>query len=531
MLSLLLLFISPLAVLGTNTIPEQEFTFVTETGDVLVTPGLTLKYDINELTLPAAILDEEMLENITLPDLSGNQLYVKVMAAENDLIQYAFGLIFKNDATFSIGEGFTALDIIIPEGAATPAIVMGGVPHFNMTAGTPAFFFLNDDWTFHAAALEFGLGVDAELTGTELIASYTEGDTSLDAKWRRSDGVLTSLVIDNANLSLLDLTGLTLDISLASEAVNGISIAAGDVFELRADIATLDITGTGDIYSLIENNITSIQTDVEALKDNVLLKFTVEEVKGLYYTCSVQAWDQETQSLKPMEEEILFNAFLGGFDLSGFFKIEMTRMELDPVFTIGGLAFSLVTPVVTDDFDIYTGYMILLNTAVSVYLDEIIDFIPDTSMPFPVDFNTIDGSFSFEEKRGYKFFNEYLGADITATLEDLEFIPSYRDTSFALDVHAILTQYGWISYSEDNIIAGIRAQADLTLEISSELETLFSGLPTGTITVDLDFKLTNPEYRPPDPLGQGIIPGYTWIVAIPTLLGMAAIGLISRRRK
>jgi len=518
---------------------------------VLVEPGLTLKYDINELTLPSGILGdiELTLGEVTLPDFAGNQLYVKVMSVEEDvefgpgvtgtLVRYAIGLIFVNDVTFTIGEGFTALSITLPAGSATPAIVMGGVPHFNITTGlTPAFFFLNNDWTEHAAALQFGLGIPTSQTTAELIASYSDATGSFDATWRKSDGVLTELAIDNVNLTEMDLTGVTIDISLASEETIGININVGDIIELKADIASLDITGSGDVYSLLEGNITSIETTIESLADKVILQYKVEDIEGLYYQCSVKLYNMDTGTLDSLEGLVTFNAFLGGFSLagspfdttlasifSGFvedeLQAEMTSFE--------SLIISLMPPVITPDYDIYVGYMVLLDAVVDIYLDDVLDFVPTESLS-GIGINTIEGSFTFEEKRGYKFFNEYIGADITAELTDALFDLTAQAT-FALDLHAILNENGWLCYSEDNIIAGFRIKLDATVEITSELGTLVSGLPTGSITIDLDIKLLNPEYKPPDPLGGGVIPGYTWIVAIPTLLGLSALGLISRRRK
>ena len=68
---------------------------------------------------------------------------------------------------------------------------------------------------------------------------------------------------------------------------------------------------------------------------------------------------------------------------------------------------------------------------------------------------------------------------------------------------------------------GFTAAADVAVEGSS----------FGTAVVDFDFKLRNPNYDPPDPIGSGIIPGFTWLVAIPALIGAAAVGLVIRKRK
>ena len=142
--------------------------------------------------------------------------------------------------------------------------------------------------------------------------------------------------------------------------------------------------------------------------------------------------------------------------------------------------------------------------------------------------NAVDGDFFMSEKRGYYYFQESLNADISIELEQV-LSPLTADVTLAFDVDATLIEEGWLAYHESGVVAGMRMKLDVNIGITSD--TTLSGLPTGQLTINVDFKVSNPDYNPPDPLGGGVIPGYTWLVAIPALLGLAAVGWISRRRK
>ena len=155
------------------------------------------------------------------------------------------------------------------------------------------------------------------------------------------------------------------------------------------------------------------------------------------------------------------------------------------------------------------------------------DFLPTTALG-GLSLNTIDGDFFLSEKRDFKYFKESLNVDIDLELEQ-ELSPFDADMVLTFDIGATITQDGWLGYHESGVIAGLRLQLGATIEVTSDLTV--SGVPTGSITINLDYKIVNPDYNPPDPMGGGVIPGYTWIIAIPALLSLAAIGLISRRRK
>ncbi|MHA1212701.1 MAG: hypothetical protein ACTSSH_09590, partial [Candidatus Heimdallarchaeota archaeon] len=99
-----------------------------------------------------------------------------------------------------------------------------------------------------------------------------------------------------------------------------------------------------------------------------------------------------------------------------------------------------------------------------------------------------------------------------------------------LGIDVSVFEEGWIGYAEDGILAGLRMNLDVNVELTTEYASL-SPISAGTISIIFDFKLVNPDYNPPDPLGGGILPGFTWLVSIPAILSVAAIGAIIRKRK
>ena len=527
-----LLTLSPIIAISSSTVPD--YTYITPDdwdSGVGVTAGLTAKYTINELEVPE-------VENVTIPDLAGNQLYVKVMSVEDDiefpngqdgvLIRYGLGIIFTTDTTFSVGEGITALDFTIPAGSATPAIVLPGVPHLNYTYNAPSIFFLNNDWSEHAALFNF-IGFTVDDTADQLSVSLTNGTGSIAMTWRKTDGLLTALSIDNIYFMGMDLSGISIDISLFSTATKGLNLAVGDEITLNTEIATLNIDGVGDLYTLLnQTEISNYETQFESLQDSTMMKFIVSDIEGLYYKCDVFIYDFATKSLVATDEPLIFNGFMGAIDL------EEPPMYYDPVLDplsinaeSSATFIPAVAPVITPDFDICGGYLVLADTIVGVYLDDILDFLPTDAIG-GLSLNTIDGDFFLSEKRDFKYFQESLSADIDLEL-DQEIGPFDADMVLTFDIGATITQDGWLGYHESGVIAGLRLRLGATIAVTSDLT--LSGIPTGSVTIDLDFKVVNPDYNPPDPMGGGVIPGYTWIVAIPALLSLAAIGLISRRRK
>ena len=518
----MLLMLTPLlTVIGTNNVADPVVTPNTFGDDVGVTAGMTIKYDINELAFPA-------IPNVTISDLAGNQLYVKVMSvADKDFgsgvigkwINYGMGLIFKTDETITIGEGFTALDLVIPTGSATPAITVGGVPHFNGTIPT-SFFFLDDSWALHELALE-AAGFEVENNVDDFTAHIAIGDGAMTANYRKSDGILAGIRIEDIYIMGMNYTDMIFDLAIASTETKGLDLTVGQEIELVADIAHLAVEGTGDIYSMLNTSMIDSYTDeIASMEGQTLLKYIITDIEGLYYTADVYSYDFTTESLVKAVDEYLFTGFLGGLETG-----------ISPLSGVGVIPTDIYAPVITADYDIYGGYLVLLDTIVGVYLEDILAVLPMTATGFDFTVNTIDGTFGVEEKKGYFFLKELIDVniDITTVLTfptPEGFLNPMVDPT--IDINTVLHQEGWIAYSESGVLAGIRVKADVDLTITTDYT--ISGMPTGTVSIDFDFKIINPDYNPPDPIKGGIFPGYTWLVAIPALLAVAAIGLIKRRK-
>ena len=519
----MMLMLTPLlTVIGTNNTVDPVYSPNTFGDDVGVTAGMTIKYDINELAFPA-------IPNVTISDLAGNQLYVKVMSVEDrdfgagvigKWINYGMGLIFKTDETITIGEGFTALDLIIPTGAATPAAILSGVPHFNGSLA-PTFFFLDDGWTIHELALE-SVGFTVNSGGSDFIATLVSGPGNMALTYRKSDGILTDLHIENIDLMGMNFTDMTIDLSFASVETKGLDLTVGQEISLVADIAHLAVEGTGEIFSMLNTSmIDSFTDEVASMEGQTLLKYIITDVEGLYYTADVYSYDFTTESLVKATDEFLFVGFLGGYQL-----------DEPPLWDTGMTYTPIYAPAITADYDIYGGYMVLMDTIVSVYLDDLLAFLPTTTSGLDFTINSVDGTFGVEEKRGYFFLKESLDVDVDFTTSLAVITPEGFFNPMidpTIDINAILHQEGWIAYSESGVLAGMRIKLDVDVTITSDFATI-SGMPTGTISIDFDFKIVNPDYNPPDPIKGGIFPGYTWLVAIPALLAVAAIGLIKRRK-
>jgi len=514
--TVLLLVLSPIVGIYGATTPDTETITPDLYGDsVGVVAGHTIKYTINELTLPE-------MDNLSFSNLAGNKLYIKVLAVADhefdvgvngDLIYYSMGLIFTTDVTLTIGEGITAFPFVIPSGSATPAISMTGVPHFNTTIGySPALFFLDDGWAFTNFAL-----TSAGLTVTEDTTMLRAVGTGIELEWRKSDGILTDLLLDNVVTPFGDFTGLLVDISLDTVELKGISLTVGQEITLNADIANLDISTTGDIGTLLNASaITEIENEINVIEGNTFITYEILEVEGLFYEASVTMYDFVTHSLVAANNTYVFNAFMGNIPIG-----------LSPIYLSKGPAvvdFPVYAPVITNDWDIYGGYMVLLNDIIDVYMSQVLSLAIDIP---GVTFNNIEGNAKVLEKDGYMYMQEEINIDLDASISDITLLSAnyVPQETLELDLGVTIQEVGWMAYSSNGILAGTRVQLDI--DASVELQSV----NYGTISVYFDFKLRNPDYNPPDPIGSGIIPGFTWLVAIPALIGAAAVGLIIRRRK
>ncbi|MHA1629451.1 MAG: hypothetical protein ACTSXO_11130 [Candidatus Heimdallarchaeota archaeon] len=513
----LVLTLSPiLAVVGSTQqgVPVQLMDY---NDTVNVQAGTTIKYDIDTLTLPP-------MDNLTIGNMADNQLYVKVTDVELEheyepivigpLVYFGIGIIFTKDTTVTVGEGFTALDVIVPAGSATPAMVVDGVPHFNVSSYySPALFFLDNGWTEHESILEY-MGFTVSNTADTLTAEWSNATGLVSFAWRKSDGILTYLHIKNANFSNQAFVDTEIELSLNSVEIKGLALTVGQVIELNAEIAYLNVDVTGDLIPTDNlTDISSMEDEIADMQDQTIMKFVITDIEGLYYTAQTYLYDMETNSLLEQPKETLFIGFLGAIQISDV-PIDGTY-ETMPFFA----------PAITTDYDIYTGYMVLANTLVGVYLDDFLSFIPELSSS-GIAVNNIDGTFSVLEKRGYFFLKESLTLDVDVDIA-ISLVKA-TDPSIIVDVSA--TQEGWMAYSDTGILAGMRMQTSIDLSVNTDMST-FSGISTGQVVINFDFKLVNPNYNPPDPMGGGIIPGFTWFIAIPAIFAIATTSVILHRRK
>ncbi|NHJ31361.1 MAG: hypothetical protein FK732_00720 [Asgard group archaeon] len=505
--------------------------------DVGVRAGDTIYYDIDQLVLPP----EAEPEDVTLPDFAGNQIFLKIETIYEDfifpdttgtLVFYAAGLLFGEDETFTVGEGLLAVDYIIPAGAATPGVAVRGVPHFNGTHDPPMVFAINDAWTTHQTMLE-AIGFTVTNGASTFSISFVNNTGSISAEWRKSDGILTHVLFDDVVFQDLNLTDATLELSLDRVDYNPLPVTVGDYVEFVADIANADVTGTGDLYeSINETSISSYLDDLASLEGKVFQKLIVDQVEGLYYSCSIYMYNFETEQLEKIVENVVYNGFLGAVQAS--YDPFYYALASPEVITADGPSYTLIpfiAPFITPDWEIYEGHMMLYDTFLGNYVEEILQMIsidPDYMV-----YNTLAGSFDFVKKRDFYYLQQALNYDVEENYD-------YTTSSFSISLPSLIlpgmayddgyqlkiNEEGYICYTETGIPAAIAVRADVEF---AAYDT-GTGTGTGTLEVHVDFKLRNPLYNPPELIKGGIFPGFTWLVALPALFTIAVAAIVFRKK-
>jgi hypothetical protein len=545
LIPLLLLMVAPFLSVGAlqtdfNTIYSSQDV----DSDVLVVPGQTLKYTIDDLTFPDMETTTGM-PSFTLPDLSGNEIYVKVLGIHEDvtldlfeniqgtLVDFAMGLLLTQDVSLEIGEGATAISMILPEGAATPAIVQQGVPHFNNTELLygPSIFFLNDDWTEHQNILEL-YGFTVTNGADEFSVELTTTNSTISMTYRKSDGILTDLTLDNAMFGTLDLTDALLSISLASVEEKGLNLTVGQEITLNADTMDMDISGSGDIYSQMESDVTSMQNEMNQLEGNDVVKFHIDEINGLYYTATMYEYDMDTQSLVESGQQT-FCGFLGAISTGGMYVTGYsTNMVAEATY---GAA-----PAITPDWDIYEGYMLLADTIIGVYLDDLLNLAGSEMSSAGINIKSISAELAMTTEGDYHMMTADLSLEFEASIDAAMMMGGYtaqETPAMTIDIDASIAAESWVAYSNSGILSGMRVQLDADATIETTMATSFDettpGVPTGTVSIDMDMKMLNPDENPPDPIGggSGVIPGFTWIIVIPAIAGIAAFSFIIQKKR
>ncbi|MHA1738541.1 MAG: hypothetical protein ACTSXA_11775 [Candidatus Heimdallarchaeota archaeon] len=485
--------------------------------DVGVLAGDTLKWNIDQLTIPGSP------DNVTLPDFAGNQIYMKILHVDNSYIlpegtgtyvTFAVGLLFLQTETITLFEGFGVLEqnIVIPAGAATPSMTLAANPSFNDSDYSPTVFFVNDDWTAHETFFT-NLGMTVTNGATNFEVEFINGTGTVEGTWRKSDGVLTHLLFDDIYMGGMDMTGITIELNLASKEYKPLAVTAGQIIDLKGDVMDFEVTGSGDLYNTINQTVlTEIQDELALMEDEVLLRFVVEEVDGCYAKGIGYAWDMNTHTLGSSSGSVVFNGFFG--------SIQSTE---PPLWTSGDSYLGgYWAPALTPDWDIYAGQMMLADYGISTYIN---DYLLATAPPEEdVTINNVAGSFELTTKRAFKFFQFGLTGDVNINISSGIMPPAVYDEG----VHIIAEIEGYSGFHETGIACSIRFTGLASYEIYAPGTVT---APTGSITVEFDFKLVNPNYNPPDPIGRGFIPGFTWAIAIPALIGVAAFALFARKRK
>lgn len=519
-LLIIMIMLSPaLSVMGTTVQEQTQVVPQDYDSSIGVVAGDTLYYNIDQLVLPP----EAEPENVTLPNFADNTLYIKVMYVEDDhefapgvegnFINYALGLLFEEDETITVGDGLISTDYIIPAGAATPSAVVEGIPHWNNTYGSgPSLFFINDDYTEHATLLG-AIGFTVTDTVDTFSATFVNGTGEISGTWRKSDGICTHLIYDDIYFMGTDFSGYTFEISFTSKEYNPLPVSNGDVIAFDVDIADISVTGTGDLYAAInQTDLNNVISEADALVGESLMSIVVTDVRGCYYMADTYFRNFETGMLEKSSEPVVFNGFFGSITTGD-----------EPFYDEPSHGFSEgIAPAITPDWTIYEGYMILGDTVVGVYIDELMDFINP-----PADeliFHAIEGGFALKQKGSFYYFQEAVNVQVENNLTIGTIMP---EVAYDTGATYTLEENGYICYTDTGIGAAIYIRAVIDIEVYDS-STSFD---TGTIHGEVDFKIRNPLYNPPEIINNNILPGFTWFIAIPTIIGLAALGAIIRRRR
>jgi len=289
-----------------------------------------------------------------------------------------------------------------------------------------------------------------------------------------------------------------------------------------ADTINLEISGDGPIWEEIPDGIIeNITSTASSYEGKTMLKLTIDEVKGLFYKCSLYAYNFETDLLEKDDYSYVFCGFFGAvtsyYDQPFYDSISPPGFDINMIMTeyVPGVA-----PWITPDWDIYAGILKLADTAIGVYVQEILDFV---SIPTSeVTLHTVGGEVELINKGDFYYF--YVRATIDEEVNETEStgitILGEYDEGTRVSVEA----EAYLCYHETGIMAAVKAAADVTYTYYNE--THASNIH-GVVTL----KLRNPVYSPPEIIRDGILPGFDWLIAIPALAGVAAFGLIKRRRK
>ncbi|MEA2071267.1 MAG: hypothetical protein U9O98_08255 [Asgard group archaeon] len=535
-----------------NTTPVNTVKPSSESS-VGVVAGDTLYYTIDQFDMPDIYFENlETYENVTIneADIAGNKIYFKVMHVDDSytadpityptepFVRFGVGIQFTKDISITIGSGVEEVTIVLPDGGATPAMGVGGIPKFNISNPEgPAIFCLSDDYAAHEEFFDV-FPVDVTVTNNAdvfnvLLENTTTGGM-IEANYRKSDGVLTHFLVDNFYATgFMNATGIVAELNLDEKVYRPLPVSVGDTITLNAEIADIVLEGTGDLYDEInQTEYTSVQNELDILESETVFKFVVDDVEGLYYLCSIYQYDMEEQELTKMYGQTHFTGFLGfiGDVSSPFYGTFFSPRDfMNPDF-FGSLLASYnvwpaFAPAMTPDWDIYQGEALLVDTAMSVYLDDFLELEgpPEDEMII----NSAEMTMGFTESRGYYFMTASMNVDMELNVSAMMDVP--RQEAYTNGSKVVGSMEMYTGYSSGGIIASARMQMDMDMETYG----IEGGTapPSGTMNIDMDMKLVNPQYDPPEPGQGGFIPGFTWLISLPALFAVALAATIIRKRK
>lgn len=527
----IMVMLSPaLSVLGVNHEFPEETTYTPSSvfnASVGVEVGDLIYWDLDQLTLPDSLSPLE-----DFPDLAGNQIYMKITdiyntevapGVDDNIIYFSLGFKFLNDLAFTAGSPPLETEMIIPAGAVTPSIGLSAVAHMNGTYGDgPIVVILNDAWNDHEIMFEYmGFTVNNDVDTFDIEA--INGTGSWTASWRKSDGICTSLLIDNIFWEGLNFTGAAIELSFNSIENNPLPVTIGDNIEFTLDTIQADVTGSGDLWAGInETELNENIAEYEALEGITVEKLVVEYIHGTFYGCGVYVYNTNTETLEKIPDFIIiWNGFQFTYQIAE--PSQFSSLSEDLMF-FGGI----FAPWITPDWDIYAGQAELYNTFIGVYMADIIQLMgiePEESV-----YHSIAGSFELETKKGFYYFYEAVEWDIEENLSYSSIITIMNPNALYVEgMTQHVEQQGYISYTENGICASLHIKADVESEYYDTANATAEG--TGTLSIGLEVKLRNVDYDPPELIRGGILPGFTWMAAFPALLGIGIVSIYIRKRK
>ncbi|MGC9779682.1 MAG: hypothetical protein HZR80_10610 [Candidatus Heimdallarchaeota archaeon] len=555
-----LMILAPVLSVNAVMVIEDNMTANVYDSDVLVEAGTNLYYNLDQFEYPVWLLEDIGIEdNITIPNLANKiQLYIKVLAVDeyqrlyyNDsyssvqgsIVYAAMGMKVIQDIPLSFNFDVFSSDITIPTGVVTNAAGVAGLPHFNTSFEGPyedwfptyeygpIVFVLNNDWDDHEVQLE-AMGWTVTETEDEFTARVENGSGLMEGTWRKSDGVLTHIILDDLYMTdLMNATDYTIEMTLVEETFTPLEAEIGDIIQLNNEIASFDVSGSGELYQNITDtfgdNITYIQDQFANIAGKPLQKYQIIDTVGTFYKCKMWMYDWDQDKLVLMPNHVVFNGYLG---LSPTWTLSQTPM-------IYGTTADFIPgfgPVVTPDWDHYEGYMALMNLAADIYSDEVLDVL----IPMiPTENFTIigfGGLFQMQKKSSYYYFQENLTGqaelNITAIIPSPTPYTMVANQLYDLGVDVSFTQNAYIAFAKKGILAGAKMTVNLTATLYDELDSGF--LPEGTVNVYVAMKFGNPDYNPPDLLEpSGFIPGFTWLMVFPAIMSIAVATIYFRKRK